>query len=192
MFFLSLKNACKDYQVFIDNHQVDLSFSGTTANYYCQLSKGIHYLRIKKQNKKIGLRTFFALWVAALVGLYDENNISTYRASNEIDILYKLHIDEIDCRCFFDTYKNNLICTSNYFLETKSIIIDNVTKRRFFLFVKLPIIVLSCAILVPLWFMFLFSVVKSFEFVPFLLLLFLTCLISLFIYAFFRDKKYKW
>ena len=192
MFSLCLKNACEDYEVFIDDCKVDLSFSGTTASYQCELSKGVHLLRIKKENKKIGIGAILALWLTALVGSYDTNNISIYRASKKIDITYKLNIEDLNCRCVFDTYKNNITCTSEHSLESKTIDEDSVAKRKFFLFVKIPVAVLSFSILIPLWFMSLLAIVKSFELAPFLLLLILTGLVTLFIFAFFRDRKNKW
>ena len=191
MFFLCLKNVCRDYKVFIDGHQVDLSFSGTNAKYQEELSKGVHLLRIKKESKKIELGKIFAVWLAALVGSYDENNISVYRASKSIDITYSFNIEESDCKCVFEANENKLICTTEHSLELKNIEENNATKRKIFLLLKLPFAILAFSVLIPLWFMSLLSIVRSFEPAPFLLLILLTGLIMLFIFAFFQNKNNK-
>ncbi|MBR6742259.1 MAG: hypothetical protein IKM09_02330 [Clostridia bacterium] len=193
MFSLKLQNACKDYKVFLDGEELAYKECNGYYLYTAQnLIGGGHIVRIIKNRNAITLGKLCLFWLSAFSGGDDNVALSLYRSAKYIDKEFFVSSSD-DLNFCYDTYQNKVVsCSGEYRLVKDICLDDEKTHKKIKLWLRFPILILVSLVLLPVWILSVFMMLKSFSIPAFLLFILVSSLIVLFIISFFRDKKNGW
>lgn len=193
MFSICLKNSSPDYKVFLDGEELPLHYSSSKSEYVTSNdNQGQHAITIKKDSGNTKLSQIILFWISTLLTSYDESMISLYRSAKKIDITFNVEVNE-NFKFVFDTYTNKVInCSGEYnvILDNSADDINVKTKLNFY--IKLPLMILTGITLVPLWFLSVLMLIKSFDSLAVSIFAFTSVLIVLSLISWLRDKKNNW
>lgn len=167
MFEIKMTNISKEYCLYIDDEEKTLFYSDLklSGSYKEVLSNGNHQIRIrKKQSLTSQKKSILSYWLAALVGLYDENSISAIHSNEAIDIIIDINIQNESSFMIFDAYTNSVKkCSERYVIVKKEICEEKEKTKNVWRFIKIPIMILGAITFIPIFLLSCFLMFSSFD-----------------------------
>ena len=194
MLSVTLKNVCREYQVFLDGKELSLSISNDEGRYSSpDVLSGEHTLKITKQFGNVNFLELLSFWLLALVSSNSNNSMtSLYRSAVELEIEFSVNVDH-DLQFVFDTYTNKVLASSaEYKVIRESRTQNKKLQAKVNRCLKLPIFLLTVLIAVPLWVLSILAIVDSIDLVSAGLFIMSSLLLMMCLIAVVRNVKNKW
>ncbi|MBQ7346879.1 MAG: hypothetical protein IJW55_02900 [Clostridia bacterium] len=184
------------WQLFVDDVEMTLTYMDFTeprAYSKVKLDPGTHTVKIEKNSSyrsvKSAMAHSFMGWLEAVSGGGSEVE-AVWNGTKNIRALYTVTVADENADLTY-SFQNATLerCSVECKTVSEEVFENKQDKRRWWLTWKLPIMLLSAAVFLPLWIFSITMLIREFDFAVLLLFLLLTVIIGVFVWAFFIYKR---